>query len=227
MPTYKVEGCTVKDGTGLARNNMSAWWDDPTWVLLWENKTLDFVIAQCTKRMPKNLLNDRAHKRHQKVIDAESGQIMGYARWTLPERLTGGWLEAQTPAVSTAEEKKILESFASADWHIRPGMDSLDDPTHVTKDRLRKGKEYMELEFLAVHPDYKGHGVASMLVQSGVTQSEKMEVDIFMLAMKAGLGVYKRLGFDMLEYLIQDDSQFGGKGEYGTYFLERKSKRES
>jgi hypothetical protein len=58
MPTYKIEGCTVNDAVGLARNNMSAWWTDPTWVLLWPNRTTEDVIAQCTKRIPRNLLDD-------------------------------------------------------------------------------------------------------------------------------------------------------------------------
>lgn len=46
-----------------------------------------------------------------------------------------------------------------------------------------------------------------------------MGVDIFVLAFKAGLGVYKRLGFQEVERVIQDDSKYGGKGEYGAYFL--------
>lgn len=40
-----------------------------------------------------------------------------------------------------------------------------------------------------------------------------------MLAFKAGLGVYKRLGFKEIERVIQDDSMYGGTGEYGAYFL--------
>lgn len=60
-----------------------------------------------------------------------------------------------------------------------------------------------------------------MLVASGIAQAEKLGVDIYMMAYKAGLHMYQRLGFEMLEYKIQDDSKWGGKGEYGTYFLEK------
>lgn len=49
--------------------------------------------------------------------------------------------------------------------------------------------------------------------------AEELGVDIFMLAFKAGLGVYKRLGFKEIERVIQDDSMYGGTGEYGAYFL--------
>ena len=59
-----------------------------------------------------------------------------------------------------------------------------------------------------------------MLVESGVREAEKMGLDIFVLAMKAGLGVYQRVGFKLLDKVIQDDSKYGGKGEYGAYVLE-------
>ncbi|KAI1865573.1 hypothetical protein JX265_007896 [Neoarthrinium moseri] len=220
MPPYQIEGCTVQDGAGLARNNMTAFWTDPTWVLLWKNKTTEYVVQQCTLRMPKNLLDDRAHKRHQKVVDTETGVVVGYCRWLLPDRLTGEWLEAQTPVVSRAEEKEFSKRFDSADWSTAP-LGNMDDPVHVTMQKYKGLKEYMQIDYLAVRPEYRGQGIATMLVASGVAQSERLGIDIFLMAYKAGLGVYKRLGFEMLEYYIQDDSQWGGKGEYGTYFLER------
>ena len=72
---------------------------------------------------------------------------------------------------------------------------------------------------MAVHPENSGKGVATALVQSGMREAEKMGLDIFILAFKAGRGVYKRLGFHTERELIQDDSMYGGKGEYGTYFM--------
>jgi hypothetical protein len=39
------------------------------------------------------------------------------------------------------------------------------------------------------------------------------------MAFKAGLGIYRRLEFKEVERVIQDDSQFGGNGEYGAYFM--------
>lgn len=65
-----------------------------------------------------------------------------------------------------------------------------------------------------------------MLMEAGIAESERMGIDIFMLAYKAGLGVYKRLGFETLETLILDDSAYGGQGEYGCYFMERTVKRQ-
>ncbi|KAK6216428.1 hypothetical protein LQW54_003432 [Pestalotiopsis sp. IQ-011] len=228
MAPFRVEGCTVRDAAGLARNNMSAFWTDPTWILVWEQgRPLESVVEACTKRMPNNLLNDRAHKRHLKAVDAETGEVVGYVRFLLPDRLAGDWLGAQTPDdVSAADRKRFDEQFASADWTFRRGVGNIDEPVRPIMQNYMGRKEYMELEYLAVQPAYRNRGIATMLMEAGIAESEKMGIDIFMLAYKAGLGVYKRLGFETLETLILDDSAYGGQGEYGCYFMERTVKRQ-
>ncbi|KAK6855854.1 hypothetical protein PG995_008005 [Apiospora arundinis] len=80
----------------------------------------------------------------------------------------------------------------------------------------------MELDYLAVHPDDKGRGIASMLVKNGVAAAETMNVDIYMMAYEAGLNVYKKFGFEVLELNIQDLEKWGGEGPYATYMMEKK-----
>lgn len=77
----------------------------------------------------------------------------------------------------------------------------------------------LELDYLAVHPDNKGKGIGTALVESGVRFAEKIGVPIFTMAFKAGRGIYARLGFQEVDRVIQDNSQFGGAGEYGAYFM--------
>jgi len=48
-----------------------------------------------------------------------------------------------------------------------------------------------------------------------------MGLDVFVVACKEGLGLYQRQGFVLLDQVIQDDSQWGGTGEHGMYFLDR------
>jgi ribosomal protein S18 acetylase RimI-like enzyme len=84
----------------------------------------------------------------------------------------------------------------------------------------------LELEYLAVHPDYHGRGIATRLVESGIAEAQRLGVDIIVMAYKSAVGVYKRLGFEMVEQLIQDDSKYGGKGEFGVYFMIRKTKKD-
>jgi len=50
-------------------------------------------------------------------------------------------------------------------------------------------------------------------------EAEKLGLDIFILAFEAGVGLYKRLGFHVEKEIIQDDSKYGGTGDYHTYFM--------
>lgn len=114
MVAWEIRGCTVADAAALARNNISAFWDDPTWIQLWpEQVAQEFLIEQSTKRYPRNLLRDRATTRHQKTVNPVTGALVGYARWILPEGHSAAengepaWPEAQVPAVSGEEEGQV------------------------------------------------------------------------------------------------------------------------
>jgi predicted N-acetyltransferase YhbS len=74
------------------------------------------------------------------------------------------------------------------------------------------------LEYLAVHPENKGKGIATLLVESGMKEAEKLGLDIFILACKPAWGLYSRLGFRVEDELVQDDSMYGGDGEFGMRY---------
>ncbi|KAI9734775.1 MAG: hypothetical protein M1818_006762 [Claussenomyces sp. TS43310] len=222
MAPYTIAQCTIADSAALSRNNISAFWEDPHWLLEWRHRTLEYHIAQVAKRTPRNLLNNRLAHRHQKAIDPETGRLLGYARWYLPPSHaintdgTPAWPEAIVPAVGPEEETEIRRMADDTIWDPNCDADELLVPIREMKDEILARKTYMRLDYMAVHPQNQGKGVATALVQSGMKQAEKMGLDIFIHAMKAGVGVYKRLGFHIEKELIQDDSMFGGNGEYYT-----------
>ncbi|KAI2783954.1 acyl-CoA N-acyltransferase [Daldinia loculata] len=226
MTTWNIERCTVADAAALARNNMSAFWEDPNWNLIWPKETTrEFLIENATKRYPRTLVTDREKKRHEKAVDPVTGELVGYARWTLPsEHLTTKdgspeWAEAQVPDVSDEERTRFEELAKSARWNARKEVDGMDDKNDEVMDRLLAEGTYIQLEYLAVHPDNKGKGIASALVESGIRHAEKIGVPLFTMSYKAGRGVYARLGFKEVERVIQDATKYGGKGEYGAYFM--------
>ncbi|KAI0127674.1 acetyltransferase [Xylariales sp. AK1849] len=222
---YTISGCTVADGAALSANNIAAFWADPHWNLAWRHRTLGYHITQVAKRYPRNLLNNRDTKRHQKAIDPETGRLVGYARWYIPPEYitqpdgTPAWPEAITPAVSPEEEAEIRRVAATAHWDPNCDADILLEPIQEIEDEILAKKLYIRLEYLAVHPDNQGKGIATMLVESGMREAEKIGLDIFIYAMKAGVGVYKRLGFCIEKEFIQDDTVYGGPGEYYTCFM--------
>jgi hypothetical protein len=138
---YTIQGCTAADGAALARNNMSAFWTDPTWPLLW-SIPLEEIISNCEKRVPWNLLRDRDSQRHTKAVDSH-GNLVGYARWILPGSRKGQWVSAQAPDVSRAVKMEFMKSHAAAEWNPRSDMDVLDDPVHVKMRRIKSRREYI------------------------------------------------------------------------------------
>lgn len=175
MPDYLITNCTVKDGAEMARNNMSAFWGDPNWRYVWKHSTLPRVIEVATPRMPNNLLKNQEALRHFKAVDPETGRLLGYIRWMLPENhyyydndnddkdrmepVEGGlvphdvtrrspvWPEGQIPAVSDEERAEIAAGAAAVLWdpNVTNTDDRLDDILGVIKDRLMSKKEYLRM----------------------------------------------------------------------------------
>ena len=149
MPTYTISPCTIADGAALARNNMSAFWQDPNWVLMWRHTTLEQHILEVTKRVPRNLLNDRGTTRHQKAIDPETGRLLGYARWILPPSHATtaagepAWPEALCPAVGHEEETEIRRVADTANFNPTSDADQLDVPVGVIKREILQKKPYL------------------------------------------------------------------------------------
>ena len=64
-----------------------------------------------------------------------------------------------------------------------------------------------------------------MLLESGIRAAEKMGLDIFITATKAGRGVYLKSGCTLLGEIIQDNSEWGGDGEWVQAFFEKSVKK--
>lgn len=140
---YKLEVCTVDDAAALARNNMSAFWTDPTWILLWD-VPLEHIIAACTERMPWNLLRDRDTRRQLKAVD-EQGALVGYARWIVPDDRKGSmWLAGRVADVPKEVEQKYVEQSGKAAWNPRD-LGGIDGPVVKRIEELTHGKEYMSM----------------------------------------------------------------------------------
>lgn len=149
MPDYIIKGCTVKDGADIARNNMTAFWQDPNWRLVWHESSLPRVIEKATARSPRNLMNDRDTLRHFKALDPSTGEFLGYTRWRLPhghcknEDGSPVWQEGQAPDVSPEEKEMIFKRAEAANWNPDHSADHLDAPLTKRKNEFLAGKEYI------------------------------------------------------------------------------------
>jgi hypothetical protein len=84
--SYQIQVCTFSDAEALANNNVSAFWEDATWRLVWTRPghaevPKEDLIRAAGLRMRNNLIMDRDARRHVKAVDG-NGEIVGYARWS-------------------------------------------------------------------------------------------------------------------------------------------------
>ncbi|CAF9911205.1 MAG: hypothetical protein HETSPECPRED_000271 [Heterodermia speciosa] len=109
MP-FPVQPNRVSDAETLAPVMMRALYEIKQWVELWHEPSLSNNTAACWRRLPWNLINGRHEERHEKAIDIETGEVIGYARWRLPPVLVENtaWPEAQVADVNL-EQRQLLE----------------------------------------------------------------------------------------------------------------------
>jgi len=144
MPRIQIIACNVSDGPAIGASNIAAFWTDPTWVRMWPGKTREYVASQASRRMSHRLLVDREHKRHLKAVDTLTGEIVGYACWTLPtDAAEGMWVEAQVPEVGQEVYEAMEKEFRDADWEFDRALDVLDPPMLDMKARWTQGRKYI------------------------------------------------------------------------------------
>ncbi|KAK3331710.1 hypothetical protein B0T19DRAFT_85721 [Cercophora scortea] len=226
MANFTIERCTIDYSEAISRNNGRAFWEQPMWRMNWPaDMTRDYLVGVMQKRGFMRLMQERESYRHQMAVDPATGAVLGYIRWQLPESALGGagadvpWPEAQVPDVSPEDLEKFRALRDTTPWKPRTDMDELDDVNDVIMKRILAEKPYIKLDYLAVAPENWGKGIASALVKSGVEAAEKLGLPIFVFAFKEATGVYRRQGFVERERSIQDDTKFGGNGQYNVYFM--------
>lgn len=76
------------------------------------------------------------------------------------------------------------------------------------------------LDYVAVHPDNQGRGIASALVQHGIKKAKELGLEVFVLAFESGFRLYEKAGFKTLETIDQDVSKIGGTEHYIVQLME-------
>ncbi|KAF4994097.1 hypothetical protein FGRMN_6012 [Fusarium graminum] len=224
MSPYELQSpCRVEDGDYIALSKVSAFFEESWWRLTWTDRTRESLIQSIADRSPKNLLTDREIRRHQKVVHVESGDIVGYARWIMPESHKDHWLNAQTPDVSDEQKEVFAKRHAETEWNPRTDNDKFDEHIETWREK-HKNENAIELHYVGVRPDHQQKGVASILVKSGLVEADKLGLDVMVVAMgRRGLGLYRKHGFEVLEERSESMIALGVDELYETFYLVRQA----
>ncbi|KAJ8604412.1 hypothetical protein MRB53_041801 [Persea americana] len=214
---FSFETPTVHDGADLARTQMSAFWQDEDWAWSRRHTTLEKIIPESSKRIPRDMLVDREIKRYQTAVDATG--IIGVACWILPRHHKHAWPKAVVPAVTAEEEVEIRRVAETAEWHVGPPLSKdFDVRVNAMRKRLESKQPYFTLHYLAVRPNQQRRGVATALVKSGMIEAAKLDLDVFVLAFPVAVGVYNRLGFVVVERETLSGKSYRADEEPSEYY---------
>ncbi|WQF81103.1 Putative GNAT domain, acyl-CoA N-acyltransferase [Colletotrichum destructivum] len=221
----KLEKVSPEDAAGLSQVMMRAFYRDPHWRLLWGSMTLEDIIVSCENRLPRNLVKGRGSRRHRKAVDAVTGEVVGYARWVLPEGQEDLWKDAQV-AEPSAQQAALYEARYSAytvDGKIK-GLnneitESLSPLLEKTEEDILKTGTFLALDYIAVLPDRQQQGIGSILVEDGLRVAEKAGLRVYVMSTQTGLKLYQGHGFISVRTVEQDDSQWGSTEPHINYFL--------
>ncbi len=80
---------------------------------------------------------------------------------------------------------------------------------------------FVELDYLCCRPDHQGKGVASMLVQAGLREADRLKMDVCLLAMgRAAVALYMKHGFE-IKAEDQQSLEPYRRSTYYTYWVVR------
>ncbi|KAL4805128.1 acyl-CoA N-acyltransferase [Aspergillus unguis] len=149
-----------------------------------------------------------------KAVDSETGALAGISRWTIYEEDQ----EVDKSVSEIVEERLSVRIPERRDDELRKMYTIIQegkrDLLSVSSAEYTAGKgdgvkykKRVELENLAVHPDYQGQGIARRLLQWGIEEAARLGLDVHLEATRAGRPVYERMGFEVLRTV-----PYGGEG---------------
>lgn len=80
-----------------------------------------------------------------------------------------------------------------------------------TQEEHMRGQAYIFMRLLVVLPPYQGKGIGTRLLRWGLEQADQLGVKVWIDASPAGLGLYKKLGWEEVSTLEIQLKEWGGK----------------
>lgn len=81
------------------------------------------------------------------------------------------------------------------------------------------------MQTLVTHPQHQGRGAGATLLRWGLEKAQEAGLEAFLESTKAGRGLYEKNGFQHVEDLDLDLSQWGGKEPIRAWLMKWQPKR--
>ncbi|KAH1293171.1 hypothetical protein KXX16_003026 [Aspergillus fumigatus] len=217
--TTTIRYATEADAPAIAELNIICFQDGPMYRNMLPN--IDPLSATPMKlsRTYDKLANPRMHV--LVATDPTSNQILGCARWLMPDA-SAHWRDESEMAILSDDAR----AKAAQMTQLRPaGMNvAVYEGLFKALEEMR-GKYVREgdiggrgpvLELLVTHPQHQGKGVGKALLDWGVRMADQKQARIYLEATPEGYPLYRKCGWRDVEDIVMDYSVYGGEGE-ATY----------
>ncbi|OJK04029.1 hypothetical protein ASPACDRAFT_1852943 [Aspergillus aculeatus ATCC 16872] len=221
---YAIRPATEPDAPHLAHINITAFEPTPFWRNLFP--ALDRTATYPLK-LARTLTKLADGASHLLVAeDASTGQIVGYARWTVP-----GPPAHPSSGELSPENQHLVTTFRQAGAGALPPGTNLAVHTRFWGELERLKAKYLRegdfvLEFLATLPEAQGQGVASGLLRWGLERADARNARVYLEATEEGYPVYRKYGWRDLEVLELDFAELGGRSERQRWVMMMRERRD-
>ncbi|RMZ88654.1 hypothetical protein DV736_g4113, partial [Chaetothyriales sp. CBS 134916] len=175
--------------------------------------SLQYVITSMENGMDHDLT---AHL--MLVKDSMTGEIASYAQWHfLPPR-----------SQEDVDQELLVDTFP---W---PGDANAEAGNMLVRNATRKkhevvgkwfssGSPFAYLSVVGTAPKYRSQGAASLLVKWGTDRADDYNLPAYLEASQSGYSVYQKYGFEEVDHLTVQISQWGGQN-FVNYCMIRPSR---
>ncbi|KAI2466661.1 acyl-CoA N-acyltransferase [Annulohypoxylon bovei var. microspora] len=206
---FSISRCTAADVNEIAEIYYVAFAIDPRNTYWWSADKAAMMVWM--KRRIRTKMADRS-TRHFKVTDIESGDIVAFSRWDIPEgheAAFGEWIDdgaeagdvgvLQTAAAVTTTPPTIDIPEGARPELCRDFFDALGNMAEK-----RNAKTMLGLSLLCTSPKYHRRGAAKALMLPMFALADARGLKVYLEATPDGRPVYEKLGFREVDHLTFD-----------------------
>ena len=156
---------------------------------------------------------------HIKAVDKKTGVLAAWASWNTP---TDARIREQDKQ-STAKIKDLKKSTGKGEFDFPAGFPTwVQEETDRWLERWTRGKRHMLCKALLTEPSFQRQGMGNALVEYGNKLADRAGLPIFLQASPFGYPIYAEHGFETVQHLDVDLTQWapdakGGDKGYGSY----------
>ncbi|KAH6718100.1 hypothetical protein BKA61DRAFT_572169 [Leptodontidium sp. MPI-SDFR-AT-0119] len=203
-----IQDVTFVDGEAIANIYICAFFDDPFQRTLFPDMPFDKQVAGVISRWPNNYGDISAF--YKKVVDTDSGEIVGYSKWGFAFTDAGEILKRPLDIPENVEVKPpstpegLDDAFATE--FTRKAVE--------IRGRILGERPQLQLKMLATLPSHQRRGVAALQLGWATDLADEKRLTCWVEGSAVAVPLYRKFGFDVKDTIVSQCSGLDGEIPY-------------